>query len=148
VRIVLGALIIGCALLLTGAPPADAKGTVLVQQSDGSTQSYAGVDIRITNKTLRITTADGKGTLVIDKAACSYAGDLLRCLPYSITLDQGGGTHPLDFERGTIYANLTDAKQQLPFSSTQVPPKGILLALKTKIGTIVTMTGEIDEVSK
>ena len=125
-----------------------AKGTVTVQQSDGSTQQYAGVTIRVVNKTLRITTADGVGTLAIDRAACSYVGNLMMCLPYDMTLDQGGGSHPLDFQRGTVYLNLTDTKQQLPLSSTQLPPQGILLSLTTKIGTIVNLSGTIDAVQK
>jgi hypothetical protein len=139
-----------CVCACTVATPSNAyaKGTVTVQQSDGSTQQYAGVTIRIISKTLRITTADGVGTLSIDRAACSYVGDLMMCLPYDMTLDQGGGSHPLDFQRGTVYLNLTDAKQQLPLSSTWLAPQGILLSLTTKIGTIVNMSGTIDQVQK
>jgi hypothetical protein len=47
-----------------------------------------------------------------------------------------------------VYVNLTGAKQQLPLSSTQLPPQGILLSLRTKIGTIVNLSGEIDQVAK
>jgi hypothetical protein len=137
-----------CVCVLATTSDAYAKGTVTVQQSDGSTQQYAGVSIRIISKTLRITTADGVGTLSIDRAACSYVGDLMMCLPYDMTLDQGGGSHPLDFQRGTVYLNLTDAKQQLPLSSTWLAPQGILLSLTTKIGTIVNMSGTIDQVQK
>jgi hypothetical protein len=143
-----GSFIIACLLTLTVSSDAWATGTVRVQQNDGSTQLYPGATIRITNKTLRITTADRKGTLVIDKAACSFLGELMRCLPTSMTLDQGGGMQPLDFQRGTVYLNLTDGNQPLPFSSKQIPPRGILLSLTTKIGTIVDVTGLIDEVSK
>jgi hypothetical protein len=140
--------ICACAYVLAASSGAYAKGTVTVQQSDGSTQHYAGVTIRVVNKTLRITTADGVGTLAIDRAACSYVGSLLMCLPYDMTLDQGGGSHPLDFQRGTVYLNLTDAKQQLPLSSTWLAPQGILLSLTTKIGTIVNLSGTIDQVQK
>jgi hypothetical protein len=140
--------ICACACVLAASSGAYAKGTVTVQQSDGSTQHYAGVTIRVVNKTLRITTADGLGTLTIDRAACSYVGDLMMCLPYDMTLTQGGGSHPLDFQRGTVYLNLTDAKQQLPLSSMQLPPQGILLSLTTKIGTIVNLNGTIDQVQK
>ncbi len=145
---ILVSLICACAFVLAGGSAVLAKGTVTVQQSDGSTQTYNNVSIVIANKTLRITTADGVGSLVIDKAACSYVGDLQMCLPYSMTLDQGGGTHPLDFQRGTVYANLTDSKQPLPQSSAQLPPNGIMLSLTTKIGTIVNLTGTIDKVQK
>jgi len=65
-----------------------------------------------------------------------------------MTLDQGGGSHPLDFQRGTVYANLTDSKQPLSQSSMQLPPNGIMLSLTTKIGTIVNLTGTIDKVQK
>jgi len=140
--------ICACAVFLTAASAAHAKGTVTVQQSDGSTQTYNNVSIVIAHKTLKVTTADGVGTLVIDKAACSYVGNLQMCLPYSMTLDQGGGSHPLDFQRGTVYVNLTDSKQPLSQSSMQLPANGILLSLTTKIGTIVNLTGTIDKVQK
>jgi hypothetical protein len=144
----LGFLILAFAIVFGGWDAAYAKGTVRVQQNNGSVQVYHDVTIRIAQKVLRVTTADGKGTLIIDKAACSFAGELQTCLPYSIKLDQGGSVKPLDFERGTVYVNLTDARQQLPYSSTQLPPQGILLSLRTKIGTIVNLTGEIDQVTK
>jgi hypothetical protein len=138
-------LILGVAFTISAATIAEAKGSARVQQSDGSVQTYPNVSIRIRNKTLRITTADGKGTLIIDKAACSYLGALQRCLPYSIMLHQGGGDSRINFDQGTVYANLTDARQQLPQSSTQIPPRGILLALRTKAGTYITLSGTIDE---
>jgi hypothetical protein len=140
--------IIAFAILLAASSASYAKGTIRVQQSNGSVQVYHDVTIRIAQKALRVTTADGKGTLIIDKAACSFVGELQVCLPYSIKLDQHGSVNPLDFERGTVYVNLTDAKQQLPLSSTQLPPQGILLSLRTRIGTIVNLSGVIDQVAK
>jgi len=141
---------LACSLApVAGAGVADAKGTARVQQHDGSVQVYPDVTIRlIRRKSLTLTTADGQGTLTIDKGACSYVGDIQRCLPYHVTLTQGGATHTLDFDRGTVYANLTDQKQQLPLSSTQLPPRGLLMALITERGTYITLTGKIDEVTK
>jgi hypothetical protein len=136
------------ALTLCLASAADAKGTVRVQQSDGSTQVYPNVTLRIVNQTLRITTQDGKGTLVVTKAACSFEGDLMRCLPYELQLIQGGSENKLDFQQGTLYWNKTDTKQQLSASSTQVPPNGVLGLLLTKKGTIIAISGVIDEQSK
>lgn len=141
-----GPLSLVLALALGFTSIAYAQGTVRVQQSTGKVRVYNNVSIRVAKKTLRVTTADRKGTLIVDKAACSSDGALQRCLPYSIKLAQGGSTHPLDFLTGTIYANLTDTKQQLPLSSTQLPPRGIVMALRTKIGTYVSLTGVIDEV--
>jgi hypothetical protein len=130
------------------ATAARATGTVRVQQSSGSVQLYPNSRIEINNKDLRITTADKKGTLVIDDAACSFVGQVMRCLPYSMALNQGGGLHPLDFQRGTVYLNLTDVKQPLPLTSKQLPPHSIMLSLTTKIGTIVDVTGQIDKVTR
>jgi hypothetical protein len=86
---------------------AGAAGLVRVYQSDGSVQEYANATSRYSKdaKTLSITTADGKGTLMIDQAACSYIGELYRCLLTHLSLTQNGQTHPLDFETGTAYAN-------------------------------------------
>ncbi len=133
-----------CALALT--LPATAKGFVRVQQADGSIQEYpnATVDYSKDAKALTITTADGKGTLVIDQAACSYVDQVYRCLLTHMVLTQGGKTAPLDFDTGTIYANLTNEKLNLPLSSQTLPPGGIVMALKTKAGTYISMNGTID----
>ena len=135
-------------LMLVGNAPARATGTVQVQQSDGSIQYYKNASIVVSNKTLRITTADKKGTLLIDRAACSLNGKVLICLPYDMTLDQGGGAHPLDFQRGTVYLNTTNEPQPMPATSQQLPGNGIMLSLTTKIGTIVNVTGTIDKQTK
>ena len=141
-------IVLSVALIFGVASAVDAKGTVRVQQSDGSTQVYNNVTLRIVGQTLRITSEDGKGTLVVTKAACSFEGDLMRCLPDELVLQQGGSEHTLDFQRGTIYYNNTAAKQQLSLSSTQVPPNGILGLLLTKKGTIIAVSGVVDAVSK
>jgi hypothetical protein len=128
---------------------ADAKGTVRVQQSNGSVEMYKDVTIKLVrNKAIYVTTADHKGTLIIDQAACSYVGEIRRCLPYSAKLEQDGKTRPLDFKDGTIYGNLTDKMLTLPLSSQQVPPKGIVMLFKTRIGTFVSVTGTMDEVTE
>ena len=123
---------------------ASAKGTMKVQQADGSVQVYNDVEIRAGNKQLKVTTADGKGTLRIDRAACQTVGELLRCLPYDMILTQNGKTYALDFQQGVVYVNKTKEKHNLPLSSTSVPPNGILMGISTKIGTFASMTGTID----
>jgi len=40
--------------------------------------------------------------------------------------------------------NLTSSRQQMSHSSQQLPPNGILMALKTQIGTYITVVGVID----
>jgi hypothetical protein len=124
--------------------PALATGTLRKQESDGDVTVYNNVSIKVVHRTLRVTSADGKGTLVINQAACSYVDQIQRCYPLKISLEQGGVTQPLDLKNGTIYVNTTDQAQQMPFSSQQLPPKGILLSINTKIGTYVTMTGKVD----
>ena len=70
------ALVIWFAL---GPAPASATGTVIVRQSDGHLNVYQNVQLKIIHDALFVTTADGEGTLVIHRAACSYQGDLLVC---------------------------------------------------------------------
>lgn len=137
-------LVLFCVFAL--ALPAYAKGTVTVQQSDGSIQEYpdSTIDYSKSAGALTITTADHKGTLTIDQAACSYVGELFRCLLTHMYLTQNGKTSPLDFKTGTIYANTTGAKLTLPLSSQAVPPDGIVMALRTKAGTNISLIGIID----
>jgi hypothetical protein len=141
------------ALLLMGmtalAPlPAAATGTVLIQQPDGSRKTYSGVRIAVWNESMAITSRDGKGTVVFGKASCTLIGDLVRCLPYDATLFQNGQTMHIVLQSGTVWLNPTHANQQLSHSTEQLPPRGILLAVRTKRGTYVTLTGTVDEVHR
>ncbi len=122
---------------------AHAKGTVVVQQVNGSKQTYPNSTLRVVGKTLRLTTADKKGTLIITDAACSYVGKLLQCLPYAAVLQQNG-THTIALQRGTIYFNPTREKQQLKYSSTQIPPNGVLAIVRSAVGTYVSVSGTLD----
>ena len=122
---------------------AGAKGTVTVQQVDGSVQSYPNSSIRVVNKTLQLVSPDGKGTLVIKDAACSYVEQLLRCLPYTAVLTQKGN-HPIPIAQGAIYFNTTNQKQQLKYSSTQVGANSVYGLVKTVHGTYVTIIGALD----
>lgn len=124
--------------------PCLARGTVRVQQSNGTSQVYQNVNIKVVNRTLRIGSPDGKGTLVINQAACAYQGELERCTPTRISLEQRGATKPLDLATGNIYVNPTNHTVTMPLSSTQLPPHGILLTIRTKIDTYISLSGQID----
>jgi hypothetical protein len=146
-RALLTSLFIAC-LLIVPIGPAGATGTVRVQQRDGSVRTYTNVRIRVHNDAMSITSSDGKGTIVIGKAACSKVAELIRCLPYDATLEQNDEARHIALQTGTVWLNPTDAKQQLSHSSTQLPPHGVLLAVRTKAGTYVSLTGVVDEIQK
>ncbi len=136
-----------CAIIFSLPLVAQAKGTMRVQQSDGSVQLYNNVNLAVAGRVLKITTANKKGTLIVDDAACSFTDKILRCIPDRVRLQQNG-THDLDFDRGTVYFNLTDSKHQLKYSSTQLPPNGVLGTLISPKGTYVTLSGTLDSSSK
>lgn len=142
-------LIVALVLLATVTVPslAQAKGTMRVQQSDGSVQVYDNVNLAVSGRSLQITTADKKGTLIVTDAACTLVDNVLRCLPQTVRLRQNGEKQ-LDFARGTVYFNTTDAQQQLTRSSTQIPPNGVLASLVSPRGTYVTLSGTLDSTSK
>ena len=139
------------ALVLGAALPAQAAGVARVQHVDGKVETYQ-VNIRIAKmnemKTMRISTADGKGTLIIKQAACSAAGEIMRCYPYDIELDQDGSTKPINLSSGTLYVNSTDTPQQMPHSSAHIGAHSILLTLHTKLGTYINVDGQIDRSAK
>jgi hypothetical protein len=141
------ALTFGIACLL-GTPAARATGTILIQQADGQTNLYHDVVIKVIHNALYMTSSDGRGTLVINRAACSYQGQLMACLPTSATLVQSGQTSPLDFKQGTLYVNSTDDPQPLSASTQKVDAHGIVLSFTTKRGTYVNLSGRIDKVVK
>jgi hypothetical protein len=136
------------AILVSATAAAEASGTARIQLPDGAVATYTNVQIRISDKAMWLTSSDGKGTIVISKAACSAVGKLVRCLPYTLTLEQSGTTRPIVMETGTVWFNPSDARQPLPLSSLELPPQGVVLALHTKAGTFVSLHGTIDKVSK
>lgn len=138
------------AALMVAAPwnPALARGTVRILQNDGSTRTYANVRIAIRDESMAITSSDGQGTLVLGKAACTKVGELLECLPYDATLFQNGMRFHIALQSGTVWLNPSKTKQQMTHSSTELPPRGVELAIRTKRGTYVTMTGTVDEVKR
>ena len=135
-------------LLALGAAPACALGTVRVQQADGTVKIYTNVSISIADEQMTITSSDGKGTIVLGKAACEKVGGLIRCLPYDATLQQDGAAVHIALKSGTAWFNPSSTNQGLSHSSTQIPPHGVLLAAQTKAGTYVTLTGTVDRISK
>jgi hypothetical protein len=143
------ASILGCAAAVAaGAAGARAEGTVRIQQANGIVNTYHNVSIKILHSALYLTSADTKGTLVINRAACFFQGEIMACLPTGGTLVQAGAVNSIGFRTGTIFLNLTDAMQQLTLSSTRIPPHSILLSLQTKRGTYINLNGSIDKVTK
>ena len=127
---------------------AGATGIARVQQRDGAVKTYRDVHIRIADRSMSITSSDGKGTLTISKAACSVIGQLMRCLPYAVVLDQNGFSHEISLQTGTVYLNPSGAMQPLPRSSTQIPPHGVLASIRTKAGTYMSLEGIVDELKR
>jgi len=133
------------ALALIGGA-ANAEGVTRIQQSDGSTHEYRHVNIRLAGQTLWLRSGDHRGVLEVASGACSFKGEIQRCLPYMTTLRQHGKTHQIALEHGTVYLNLTDAVHQLPHSSEQLGPHEVLVLLHTMRGTSVSVKGTLDTV--
>jgi hypothetical protein len=147
-RNILGVVILA-GLFGMQAAACSAAGTARIQQPDGSAKVYDNVHISVVDQQrMLITSSDGKGTLVVDKASCTVVDRLLRCLPFSAQLQQDGKTMPVALESGTAWLNTSGSTQQLPHSSTKIPPRGVVMALETKRGTFVNLTGTVDKVTK
>lgn len=127
---------------------ASATGTARIQATDGSTKTYANVHIAVWDEDLVITSSDGQGSVAFGKASCTKIGELLRCLPWDATLFQNGERRHIALQSGTVWLNPSATSQQLSHSSAQLPPHGVMLAVRTKRGTYVTLTGVVDEVHR
>jgi hypothetical protein len=125
---------------------ASAKGVTLIQQVDGSVHTYIDVNIRMTGQTLWLRSADREGVLKIGTGACSFVGGIQRCLPYAVALIQDGKTRQIAILHGTVFLNLSNTAQHLPFSSEELAPRTILAMWRTVRGTYVTIKGKLDEV--
>jgi hypothetical protein len=124
-----------------------AKGTVRINQDDGTAQRYAGSIIRLVGNTIRVFSPDTRDVLTISHAACSYVGEIQRCLPYKVTLRRNGSDRAIGFDRGSVYINPSAVAQPLPRSSTQLPPNGVLVFVRTARGTSIAVHGTIDKVA-
>jgi hypothetical protein len=136
------------ALLGISIGPALATGTMRVQHKDGSVQTYTNVYIRILDNEMTLTSNDGKGTVVIGKAACSKIGELIECLPYDAMLEQNGSEARIALQSGTVWLNPSAVSQPLSYSSEHLPSHGVLMAVHTKSGTFVSLSGTVDEIKK
>jgi hypothetical protein len=134
------------ALVIGTTSAASAKGVTLVQQEDGSVQTYVDVNVRMAGQTLWLQSADRKGVLEIVNGACSFVGEIQRCLPYAVTLTQDGKSHTIAIAHGTIFLNLSKTAQHLPLSSEELAPRTVLALLRTQRGTFVTVKAHLDEV--
>jgi hypothetical protein len=127
---------------------ANAKGTVRIDQRDGTVQNYGGSVIRIVGDTIRVFSPDNRDTLIISHAACTYIGEIRRCLPYRLALRRNGADHTIGFDHGTVFFNPSAAAQPLPRSSEQLPPNGVLVFVRTARGTSIAVHGTIDKVTR
>lgn len=135
-------------LAVAAGVPALAAGTTRIQQADGVVNTYPNAGMRLAGHTLWVTSGDRRGVLEIATGACTYAGELRRCYPSTVTLHQHHEDHVIALDHGTIYFNLSDAVHHLPHSSEGVPPHGVLVAFETARGTFVTMRGTLDAVAQ
>lgn len=125
-----------------------AKGTFVIRHANGQVNTYKNVSIKILHGDLYVTASDGKGTFIVNRAACSYQGKLMVCYATGATLVQAGKTSAIDLKTGTVYVNATDDPQPLVLSSAKVPAHSVLLSLTTDRGTLVSLNGRIDRVVK
>jgi hypothetical protein len=137
------ALMIAAAVLLLPAS-AFATGTVRIQQSDNSVQTYSGVVMKIDqkNRALMLTSADRVSTVAISGAHCSPEGKLVHCTGGGFALHQEGKTYTIPFKSATFYFNLSDQEQASPLAA--VRPHSVVFDITTRKGTHITGTGRLD----
>jgi hypothetical protein len=124
---------------------AGATGTVRIAQGTGTPQVFSGANVRIVHQTLQVTSSDGKRVLIKAHANCAYAGTLEHCEPYSVRISQNGSLQPVSLASGDGYFNPTKHPQTVPNSTTQLPGHGVVLTLRTKDGTSVSVNVTIDQ---
>ncbi len=142
------AALLAIAACVSTTAVARATGTINIQHTDGTVNTYADVTIKVFSGSLFLTSDDGDGTIVVTRAACAYQGKIIVCLPTSAALVQGGKSNALNLKSGTIYLNYADEAEPLSRSSAKLPAHSIMLALTTRNGTFVTVHGRIDQVIK
>lgn len=141
-------LIAAFIVLLAGMMPARATGVVHIQQKDGSTKTYADVQIALDPSSMRLTTSDGVGTLYIGRAACTAVGQLITCAPYDATYIAHDVSTHIVLTGGSAWVNPSKTTQSMPDSNRKLAAHGVVLTMTTKAGTIVTVSGTADVMSR
>jgi hypothetical protein len=144
------AVAVALAGLLSASVPGtvDAAGTMSIHHQGGDVNTYPDVDVRVFSGSLFLTSEDGDGTIVVTRAACSYQGKIIMCLPTAVVLVQNGASKALDLKTGTIYLNYTGASQPLSRTSARLPANSVMVAITTRNGTVINLQGRIDQVVK
>jgi hypothetical protein len=133
------------ALVVASTAPAFATGSLKIQQSDNTIQSYTSVNMRIVQKTLMLTSEDKVSTVIISGGSCVDADNgLKRCNAKQLSMDQNGTTHVIPFVNATFYFNLTDGDLMLPLSTVKLAPNSVIFSAKTAKGTYITGSGTLD----
>lgn len=137
-----GFLIAAVVLLLPAS--ALATGTVRIQQSDNSVQTYNGVVMKLDqkNRALMLTSADRVSTVAITGSQCTPEGKLVRCTGGGFSLRQEGKTYTIPFKSATFYFNLSDQEQPSPLAA--VRPHSVVFDIVTRKGTHITGNGKLD----
>jgi hypothetical protein len=125
-----------------------ATGTISIHHTGAPTAQYDDVEVRVLSGSLFLTSDDGDGTIVVTRAACSYQGKIIMCLPTTAALVQDGKTSALALKRGTIYLNYTSTAQAMSFSSAKLAANSVLVAMTLNNGTLINLRGRIDQVIK
>ncbi len=144
----LTALLVAFIFITLSAAPARAAGTLQIHDSSGSFNTYTGVTVNVFSGSLFITSADGKGTLVVNRSACSYQSKIIVCLPTSVILVQKRKEQRAFAHHWHALSQLYGEAQPLRLSSAKVPAHAVILSFTTANGTYVTLHGTLDQVIK
>ena len=134
--------------LLCTAAPSGATGTLRVQHLDGKIKTYQHVRVLVKDESMALVSADGKGYLVLGKAACTLIGKNLRCALYDGTLLQFGQKTHVALKDGTLWLNPGKTAEQIADSSVKLAPHGVWLSVVSKKGLHATLSGTADEIQK
>jgi hypothetical protein len=130
------------------ATAAGATGTTRVTQKDGKVQEYPGTRFTVAGHALTLVSPDGKGALRIAIVNCVKTGEIHRCEPGGAEYLENGQIRALDITSGSLYFNTTGEKQTMSYSSTQIPPYGVIMTVQTAKGTFISATASIDGLKK
>jgi hypothetical protein len=132
------------ALAVAMTAPAWATGSLKIQQSNNTIQSYTDVGIRIVGKTLMLTSEDKVSVVIISGGSCTDDNGLKRCNAKQLSMEENGTMHVIPFVSATFYFNLTDGDLMLPLSTMKIAPNSVIFSAKTDKGTYITGSGMLD----
>jgi hypothetical protein len=134
-------------VLALGLPiPSLANGLVRIEQSDGSSKVYHGVEIANTDAAVYFVPASSE-ELIIQKRGCTSEDQIQVCPTPDVEFSRYGVIEDLLVSHAFLFVNTTQQSHQIRKSRVTLSPNTLMVEILTSKGTFIRALGIVDSTS-